>query len=581
MLSLNNLTKKIKEVGTEVDLELIKKAYLFTETAHQGQLRRSGEPYIQHAIATAQTLIEMKLDSSTIVAGLLHDVIDDTDVPLEKIKKEFGKEVAKLVEGVTKLGKIKYSGAERQVENLRKMFLAMAQDIRVVLIKLSDRLHNMKTLDALPPEKQRRIASETKEIYAPLADRLGIGQLKGELEDLSFRYLMPGEYQWLHDQVRDQYEEREKYLEKIIPGLKKELVKEDINIIEMNWRAKHYWSLYQKLQRYEMNLSRIYDLVALRIIVPTIEDCYATLGVIHKLWRPLPGRIKDYIALPKPNGYQSIHTTVFCQGGKITEIQIRTPKMNEEAERGIAAHWYYSENKGLRAYIKKIITPAPQKELKWINQLQTWQKEIKSAPDEFFQSLKIDFFKDRIFVFTPMGDVINLPEGATPVDFAFQIHSEVGRHCQGAKVNGRLVSLDTPLQNGQVVEIITNKNAHPTRDWLKFAKTHNVRQHIKQWLKKNRPELAATLTDEGIKKEPAKAEVQKPTILKTTPRPLVEVGGDVKIATTLAKCCLPQPPLPIKGYITLDHRLTVHRRDCRNLAKIKDASRLIDVNWKK
>ncbi len=578
-MTFDDLVKKIKELNLEVNLELIKKAYLFAQTAHQGQFRRSGEPYVQHSLATAQTLVEMKLDSSTIAAGLLHDVVDDTGVPLEKIKKEFGKEIAKLVEGVTKLGKIKYRGAERQVENLRKMFLAMAEDIRVILIKLSDRLHNMKTLSILPPEKQRRIALETKEIYAPLADRLGIGRLKGELEDLAFQYLMPGEYSWLLNQVRDQYQEREKYLEKITPDLKKDLAKEDIKPIEIYWRAKHYWSLYQKLQRYEMNLSRIYDLVALRLIVPTVEDCYAALGVIHKLWRPLPGRIKDYIALPKPNGYQSIHTTVFCQGGKITEIQIRTLQMHEEAERGIAAHWYYAEQKGLRSYFKKIFTPAPEKELKWIQQLQKWQKEIKSSPDEFFESLKIDFFKDRIFVFTPKGDVIDLPDGATPVDFAYLIHTDIGHRCQGTKVDGKMVALDTPLKNGQVVEIITQKQAKPSRDWLKFVRTQQAQNRVRQWLNKNRIDFAAI---EGTKKEPAKPEVQKAAAGKATAlAPVVEVAGDPKIATVLAKCCHPQPPEPIVGYITLDHRLTVHHRDCRNLAKIKDTSRLVNVNWKK
>jgi GTP pyrophosphokinase len=578
-MTFDDLAKKTKGLNLEVNLELIKKAYLFAQAAHQSQFRRSGEPYIQHSLATADTLIEMKLDSSTIAAGLLHDVVDDTGVPLEQIKKEFGKEIAKLVEGVTKLGKIKYRGAERQIENLRKMFLAMAEDIRVVLIKLSDRLHNMKTLSVLPPEKQQRIALETKEIYAPLADRLGIGRLKGELEDSAFQYLMPGEYSWLLNQVRDQYAEREKYLTKIIPDLKKELAKENIRPLEIHWRAKHAWSLYQKLQRYEMNLSRIYDLVALRIIVPTVEDCYATLGVIHKLWRPLPGRIKDYIALPKPNGYQSIHTTVFCQGGKITEIQIRTLKMHEEAERGIAAHWYYSEQKGLRAYLKKILTPAPERELKWIQQLQQWQKEIKSSPDEFFQSLKIDFFKDRIFVFTPKGDVMDLPESATPIDFAYLIHTDIGHRCQGAKVDGKMVTLDMSLRNGQVIEIITQKQAKPSRDWLKFAKTHQAQNRIRQWLNKSKVDFAAI---EEIKKEPQKLEVQKPAAAKATIlKPVIEVEGDAKIATMLAKCCHPQPPDPIVGYITLDHRLTVHRRDCRNLAKIKDASRLINVNWKK
>ncbi|KKT76464.1 MAG: hypothetical protein UW72_C0005G0032 [Parcubacteria group bacterium GW2011_GWF2_44_7] len=389
---------------------------------------------------------------------------------------------------------------------------------------------------------------------------------------------MPGEYNWLKKQVKERYEERERYLEKIIPLIKKNLAKENISLLKINYRAKHYWSLYQKLQRHEMNLNRIYDLVALRIVVETIEDCYAVLGIIHKLWRPLPGRIKDYIALPKPNGYQSLHTTVFCQGGKITEIQIRTAKMEEEAERGIAAHWYYSEKKGLRAALKRILMPAPEKELTWIKQLQEWQKEIKGPPDEFFQSLKIDFFKDRIFVFTPRGDVINLPDGATPIDFAYNIHSEIGHHCQGALVDDKLVSLDTPLTNGQVVEIITNKLQKPSRDWLKFAKTNLAKSRVKQWLARY---AAEPITETEIKKEVPKP-AEAPKILAKSPSQkfIIEVEGDYKIPTALAKCCQPQPGDPVKGYITLNQKITVHRADCSNLSRLKDQKRFVHVAWK-
>lgn len=583
MPTLQEILEKFKEFHPKGDAAIIEKAFQFAQRAHEGQKRLSGQDRLEHLLVTADTLAQLKLDASCLAGGFLHDILEYTPITLEQIKKEFGNEIASLVEGITFVEKIRHyhkeQETERQVENLRKIFLAMAKDIRVVLIKLADRLHNMQTLYALPEERQKRLAYETLEIYAPLADRLGIGQIKGKLEDLAFQYLMPGEYYWLVNQVRDQYQEREKYLEKITPYLEKELHKKNIKPLQMGRRAKHYYSLYLKLKRYEMNLSRIYDLVALRIIVPTVEDCYATLGLIHKLWRPLPGRIKDYIALPKPNGYQSIHTTVFCQEGKITEIQIKTLKMHEEAERGIAAHWYYSEQKGLRAYLKKILTPAPEKELKWIQQLQKWQEEIKSSSDEFFQSLKIDFFKDRIFVFTPKGDVIDLPESATPVDFAYLIHTDIGHRCQGAKVDGKMVALDTSLQNGQVVEIITQKQAKPSRDWLKFAKTHQAQNRIRQWLNKSKIDFAAI---EEIKKEPQKLEIQKPAAAKAIIlKPVVEVEGDTKIATTLAKCCRPQPPDIIAGYITLNHRLTVHCRDCRNLAKIKDASRLVNVNWKK
>ncbi len=581
MFSFETLAEKIGKQNPEADLELIKKAFDFAQKSHSGQTRRSGEPYIQHSLATAETLAEMKLDSQTIAAGLLHDVADDTAVSPEQIKKEFGKEIAQLVDGVTKLGKIKYRGMERHVENLRKMFLAMAEDIRVVLIKLADRLHNMKTLEILPPEKQQRIALETMEIYAPLANRLGIGRLKGELEDLSFQYLLPGEYRWLKDQMRDQLEQREEYIKKIIPILKKELAKEGVDPLRLLWRAKHYFSLYKKLQRHEMNLSRVYDLVALRIIVPTMEDCYSTLGILHQLWRPLPGRIKDYIALPKPNGYQSLHTTVFCQGGKIIEVQIRTEKMDNEAEHGIAAHWYYSEQRGFKAYLKKIFTPAPEKELKWICQLQEWQKQTQSS-DEFFKSLKIDFFKDRIFIFTPKGDVIDLPEGATPVDFAYCIHSEIGHRCQGAKIDGKLSSLDSPLKNGQVVEIMVQKQSKPSLDWLKFVKTNVAQSRVRQWFNKHQIILPVdkTLAKEEIKKE-AKVEPPKIPSSKTVVRAgEAKVKDNPEIATTLAKCCHPKPPEKIKGFITLNHQITVHQAGCRNLEKVKDPSRFVEVEWK-
>jgi GTP pyrophosphokinase len=575
---LQKIINNCKKNNPDCNIGLIRDAYDFAAQAHQGQKRVSGEDYIFHLLATAETLANLQVDSKTIAAALLHDVLDDCSISKKELEKKFGKEIAFLVEGVTKIDKLHYHGVQRAVENLRKMFLAIAQDIRVILIKLADRLHNMRTLSVMPPEKQQRIALETMEVFAPLADRLGIGQIKGELQDLCFSYLMTGEYNWLKKQVKEKYEERKRYLEKIIPVIKKNLAKEKINSLEINHRAKHYWSLYQKLQRHEMNLNRIYDLVALRIIVKTIEDCYAVLGVIHKLWRPLPGRIKDYIALPKPNGYQSLHTTVFCQGGKITEIQIRTAQMDEEAERGIAAHWYYNEKKGLRAMLKRILTPAPEKELTWIKQLQEWQKEIKGSPDEFFQSLKIDFFKDRIFIFTPKGDVINLPDGATPIDFAYNIHSEIGHHCQGALVDDKLVSLDTPLANGQVVEIVTNKIQKPSRDWLKFAKTNLAKNRIKQWLGKYTTEL---ITETDTKKEAPKP-VETPKVLTKSPSQkfIIEVEGDYKIPTALAKCCEPQPGDPIKGYITLNQKITVHRADCSNLSRLRDQKRFVRVNWK-
>lgn len=493
-MTIEEVLDKFRQAHPLAETEIIERAYQFAKEAHQGQMRLNGESRLEHLLQTVYVLAGLKLDAASLAAGLLHDVLEYTSVQLDQVKKEFGQEVASLVEGITFVEKIKYRHKEKEtkerVEKLRKIFLAMAKDIRVILIKLADRLHNMKTLDALPEEKQKKLAFGTLEIYAPLAYRLGIGELKGQLEDLAFVYAYPQEYQDLVKQVKDRYIQGEKYLKKIIPLIKKTLAKKGIRVIEIHARTKHYYSLYRKLLRYDMDWHKIYDLVALRIIVPDIESCYAALGVIHKKWRPLIGRIKDYIAIPKPNGYQSLHTTVFCQSGKITEFQIRTPQMHEEAEHGIAAHWHYSEQSGLKAYIKKrILRQRPEKELKkelaWIKQLQEWQKEKFSSPQEFLESLKIDFLKDRIFVFTPKGDVIDLPEGATPVDFAYQIHSDIGDQCVGAKIDGKLSSLSKPLENGQVIEIITQKDKKPNRDWLKFVKTSQAKSRIKAWVKKN------------------------------------------------------------------------------------------------
>lgn len=486
-MSQQNIT--IESVITEVtkknrgaDLGLLRRAYEFAERAHKGQKRASGDPYITHPVHTAYTLSKMNLDDATIAAALLHDVVDDTPVTIEEVEKEFGKEIAFLVSGVTKLGKIKYRGIERHVENLRKMFFAMAEDIRVVLIKLADRLHNMETLNYVPEEKQKRIALETIEIYAPLAMRLGIGSLRAKLDDLAFRYAYPEEYQWVVKNVKEKIQEREGYLKKVEPILKKELEKEGIPIIDINYRAKHYWSLYQKLLKRNMDFSQIHDLIAMRIIVESIQDCYAVLGAIHKNWKPLPGLIKDYIALPKPNGYKSIHTTVFCIDGRITEFQIRTRDMHEEAEYGIAAHWAYTEGGKPDTGVK-----ATDPRFAWVGQLREWQEKMSdTTSDEFLESLRIDFFKDRIFVLTPKGDVIDLPEDATPIDFAYQIHSDIGNQATAARINGKIASLDSPLKNGDVIEILIQKNKKPSEKWVGFVKTNNARTKIKNSLKKER-----------------------------------------------------------------------------------------------
>ena len=474
------------------DPKLIKSAFEFAQAAHQGQKRASGEDYISHPLRVAQILSEMKLGPKTVAAGFLHDVADDTNKTLEDIEKEFGKEITFLVNGVSKLGKLRYPKEGLQVEpiemrikkpidlraeNLRKMFFGMAEDLRVVLIKLADRLDNMETLDSVPPEKQKRIALETLEIFAPLANRLGIGEMRGKLQDLAFKYLYPKEYNWLINNVKERYEEREKYLETFKKVLIKIFQKERIKIIDIHYRPKHYWTLYQKLLKHEMNFDRIYDLVALRIIVEDVKTCYEVLGIIHKFWKPLPGRIKDYIAFPKPNSYRALHTTCLCLGGKITEIQIKTKEMHEEAEYGITAHWAMKEGINLKSQGKKF---------SWVQQLRDWQSKILESKD-FLEGLKIDFFKNRIFIFTPKGDVIDLPEGACPIDFAYAIHSDVGDHCHAAKVNGKMIPISQPLKNGEVVEILVDKNRKPSRDWLKFVKTSMARSRIKSFLKQSSP----------------------------------------------------------------------------------------------
>jgi GTP pyrophosphokinase len=468
---------------------VIAKAYEFAKRAHSGQKRKSGEPYFNHALATGEMLVRWKLDEATVAAGLLHDTVEDTPVTSEDLKKNFGEEVAFLVDGVTKLGRIKYRGAEVQVENLRKLVLTISQDLRVVFIKLADRLHNMRTLDALPPQKQKRIALETSEIYATLAYRLGMHNVAGQLRDLAFPYLHPQEFKWIKENVAERFERRLTYLKKIRPSVEEILRHAGIKPANIDFRAKRYSSLYNKLLRHNMDLDKIYDLVAMRIIVDTVEDCYAALGAIHQNWPPLPGRIKDYIAMPKPNGYRSLHTTVIGPEKRIVEFQIRTNDMHQENEIGIAAHWLYEQSKR-RAKQRKTLSPQKlAEEIRWVQQLRNWQEKFRAAgenPEQLLQSMKVDFFQNRIFAMTPRGDVIDLPEGATPVDFAYQIHSEVGDSCVGAKVNRQFVPLDYELHSGDLVEILMQKNKKPSEDWLKFVKTASAREHIKDALKKKR-----------------------------------------------------------------------------------------------
>lgn len=499
---MNNIMD-IKEIvnilnnPSENDINLIRRAFNFSQKAHQGQKRKTNEPYFIHSFETALKVAQWRLDAPSIAAALLHDVAEDTKYTIGDIKKEFGEEIAFLVDGVTKLGRLKYRGTQEKAENLRKMILAISQDIRVVIVKLADRLHNMRTLSAVAPGKQKRIALETEEIYAPLAYRLGMQLVAGELEDLAFPYTHPQEYKWLIQNIKSQFNERQQYAEKIKPIIENALEENNIELIRIDSRAKRWSSLYKKLLRFDMDLDQIHDLIALRIIVKTVEDCYATLGIIHQLWPPLPGKIKDYIALPKPNGYRSLHTTIFCVDNKPTEFQIRTVEMHEEAENGIAAHWAYHQAKTTKDYIEQKPVFAEKKELAWVQQLKGWQKE-HSGSEEFINSLKIDFFKDRIFAITPKGEVFDLPTGATPVDFAYQIHSEIGDQCVGAKVNNKISPLDYNLHSGDVVEILIQKNKKPSESWLDFVKTSIAKRRIR---------LMAKDSPLGLfKKEPAQTE---------------------------------------------------------------------------
>jgi len=474
-MNVQDILEMLKDRSKE-DVSRIIQAFQFAENAHRGHKRFSGEPYFVHPYHTAKTLAELQLDTNTIIAGLLHDVCEDGVATTKEIENIFGKDVSNLVHGATKLGKLRYQGTERYLENMRKMFLSMAEDIRVVLIKLADRLHNIETLRYIPEHKRKRIADETLTIYAPLADRLGMGKWKTKLETLAFPFSLPQEYAALQARIKDKLKKKEIYIAKVKYKISEELKKEGVTGNTISSRVKNVYSLHKKLGKHGDNLDEVYDLVALRIIVSTIEECYAALGIIHKLWKPLPGRIKDYIALPKPNGYQSLHTTVFCMQGEITEFQIRTEEMHREAENGIAAHWIYTETGKQRGSEKM------EKKLAWISQLREWQKEAKGT-QEFFENLKIDLFKDRIFAFTPKGDVINLPESATPIDFAYHVHSEIGNRCNGAKINGKMVSLDSHLANGDMCEIIIQKNKKPSRSWLDFVKTNYAKSRIKASLK--------------------------------------------------------------------------------------------------
>jgi GTP pyrophosphokinase len=459
------------------DIAFIEKAYIFAEKAHADQKRLSGEPYFIHVLETAKILAGLGMGANTIAAGLLHDVLEDTPVTEEEMEKEFGEEITFLVKGVTKLGTLKYRGHERHVESLRKFFVAMANDLRVVIIKFADRLHNLRTLQHVREDKRARIALESIEVYAPLANRLGMGKLKGELEDAAFPYAFPKEYKETEEMLKEKKEFYEKYLKEVSEELKKELDKNKIKYIEIDYRIKHKYSLYKKLLKYDKDIDKIHDIVALRVVVNTIEDCYRILGLVHSIWNPLPGRIKDFIAVPKPNGYRSLHTTIFTGLGGVAEIQIRTQEMHKEAAYGIAAHFAYKEKGEGKIKDEK-------DKFKWIEEL----KELNYSPEDptkFIDHLKMDFFNDRIFIFTPQGDVVDLPEDSSPIDFAYSIHTDIGNHISGAKINNKMSHIFTKLKNGDIVEIATKKDAKPSGKWLEYSKTSLAKKHIKSYLEKN------------------------------------------------------------------------------------------------
>jgi GTP diphosphokinase / guanosine-3',5'-bis(diphosphate) 3'-diphosphatase len=617
------------------DRALVEKAYRRAAAAHTGQRRLSGEDYVHHPLEVASILAELHLDAATIVAAILHDTVEDTELTTPELTKEFGPEVAKLVEGVTKLGRISIrSEQQHQAENIRKMLLAMAEDIRVVLIKLADRLHNMRTLEFLPEPKRVKISRETLDIYAPLAHRLGIWQIKWELEDLAFRYLQPDDYKDVVKRINRQRKDRETVVSDLREILAAELEKIEIDA-DISGRPKHAYSIWQKMSRDLKDFAEIYDLLAIRVLTNSVKDCYGVLGVVHSLWKPMPGRFKDYIAMPKSNGYQSLHTTVISQSGDPIEIQIRTQEMHRFAEYGIAAHWTYKEGTGPTGQSAAKGGAKFDERFGWLRLLMEWQKEVLDA-EQFVDAVKVDIFEDEVFVFTPKGDVINLPADSTPVDFAYRIHTEVGHRCIGAKVNGRMVPLDYALSNGEIVEVLTTRSPHgPSRDWLNFVKSASARDRIRKWFKAQRRDenvakgrdmldkelrrmhrLGLSQIPEGKLDEIAHqykygtaddflaavgygelsphAVIMKmalvpgddgdelksiPLIPQVEPTARVLVRGARGVFTTVAACCQPVPGDAIVGYTTRGKGVTVHRSDCINAVNAVEKHRIVPVDW--
>ena len=638
---IDDIVDLMKKNYKKSDSKLIRRTYEFAKSKHENQFRKSGEPYIIHPVQVAYILATLGMDDSTICAALLHDIAEDTDVTIKDIEREFSKEIAEMVDGVTKLGNLKYTSAEeQQVENYRKMFLAMGKDIRVILIKLADRLHNMRTLKYLSRDRQIAISKETADLYAPLANRLGIYSLKWELEDLSFKYLYPEEYRDIVEGIDKKRDERLQFIDMVIDQINEELKKQKIDA-EITGRAKHLYSIYRKMQRDNKTLDQIYDLFALRILVNSVKDCYAALGVVHELYTPMPGRFKDYISLPKPNMYQSLHTTLLGPKGTPFEVQIRTWDMHRIAEYGIAAHWAYKEaNKN-----KKSNVIVQDDKLAWLRESLEWQKEMQD-PDQFLKTLKTELFEDEVYVFTPKGQIKVLPNGATPIDFAYSVHAEIGHHMTGCKINSKMMPIVTKLNNGDIVEIVTSDQAKgPSRDWLKFVKSSSARNKIQQWFKKTEREdniikgrdliekeikrigmsytvlfkgeyvqvaldrykfatvedmysavgfgaisssriVAKILEaykkdneDEQIEKKIEELVTEKVTKASSSSNGVIVKGID-NCLVRFSKCCNPVPGDEIIGFITRGRGVSIHRKDCINVKDLlSQEDRIIDVFW--
>ncbi len=629
VLGFSQLLEKAQGYLPPGKLAIVEDAYNFALEAHQGQVRKSGEPYLEHPLQTAITLAELQLDASSLAAALLHDIPENCGISVSQIEARFGSEISRLVDGTTKLGKLSWrapgegAAARRQAENLRKMLVAMAEDLRVVFIKLADRLHNMQTLDALSPERRRSIARETLDIYAPLAHRLGIWELKWQLEDLSFRYLEPRKYRQIANLVATRRAQREGFISRVIQILRAEVDKVGLKA-EISGRPKHIYSIHRKMERYSAqgkHFDNIHDLLALRVLVGTVPDCYSAVGIIHSLWNPLPEAFDDFIALPKPNGYQALHTAVMCPGTTPLEVQIRTHDMHHIAEYGVAAHWRYKEGEEKDIHFEERIG--------WLRQLIDWHREFSGA-EEFLESVKTDIFIDQVFVYTPKGEIKDLPKGATPLDFAYRVHTELGHRCIGAKVNGRLVPLSYELKNGDVVEIMSAKGAKgPSRDWLNphlgYIKTSHAREKIRQWFKKQeraeniergrellekelrhlgvaigREELAKLfkydslddflaaigyggITTHQIALKLAAQQEQPKVVAEAAPPKLplsaIQVLGVGDLLTHLAQCCRPVPGDKIAGYVTRSQGVSIHRQDCYSVVHQDEKERLIAVAW--